>query len=377
MVKLPISALVASFNEGHLLEHCLKSLHFCDEIVVVNLNSKDKTEEIAKKHATSCLLETEDKGFFDAYHSKYIPLLKHDWFILIDPDERIKPALADDIKKYISNPQPFASLVRGPILYLFKGKRLKGGPYQKVIRGRLLFYKPGINLSDEVHTGITAKAGYVIGEIPFTGENYDEHFWCNSWKQIRDKHTRYSKGEGKVLYQEGKRFNILLMFIQTVKSFYNSFIKQAYYRDGFTGLKFSLFEARYTFLSWLSLSVYQKELVSKNELKSPKEYLIIEAKEKLETFKLTSGELMAQYQLANNALKSQILKQYQKALLRFQNDLLELNAFDLAKEVNIIAGFNDEMKQFIMNDLLIERLKLIQNSGSYKLAKYISKLKNK
>ena len=167
------------------------------------------------------------------------------------------------------------------------------------------------------------------------------------------------------------------MFIQTIKSFYNSFIKQAYYRDGFTGLKFSLFEARYTFLSWISLNVYQKELISKNELKSPKEYLIIEAKEKLETFKLTSSELMAQYQLANNALKPQILKQYQKALLRFQNDLLELNAFDLAKEVNIIAGFNDEMKQFIMNDLLIERLKLIQNSGSYKLAKYISKLRNK
>ena len=255
MNKLPVSALVASYNEGHLLEDCLKSLQFCEEIYLVNLNSKDNTQSIGEKWATRCELELEDKGFFDAYHSKYIPKLKHDWFILIDPDERIRPELAEDIKKYIQNPEPFKSLVRAYLWYYFKGKKLKGGPYKNAVRGRLLFYRPGINISDEVHTGITAKPGYGIAEIPFTGKNYDEHFWCNSWAQLKDKHTRYAKGEGKVLYQEGNRFSWFKLIFKTIQAFLVAFIKQEYYRDVITGLKFSYHEGRYKNITEMVLQV--------------------------------------------------------------------------------------------------------------------------
>jgi len=56
------------------------------------------------------------------------------------------------------------------------------------------------------------------------------------------------------------------------------------------------------------------------------------------------------------------------------NDALEINAFDLAENAIEVASFNDEMKTFVVTDLLIGRLKLIQHSGSYRMAK---RLKNK
>jgi glycosyltransferase involved in cell wall biosynthesis len=371
--KLPVSALVASYNEGNLLEDCLKSLQFCDEIYFVNLGSTDNTLEIAKKYAT-IVEEFHKVPRIEDMHPLYIPKLKHDWFILIDPDERIRPELAEDVRKYIQNPEPFKSLVRAYLWYYFNGKKLKGGPYKNAIRGRLLFYRPGINISDEVHTGITAKPGYGLAEIPFTGKNYDEHFWCNSWAQLKDKHTRYAQGEGKVLYMEGKRFSWIKLIFQSMKSFFLAFINDEYYRDGIKGVKLSFYEGRYSFLSWVSLRKYQSELKRAGELQTPNQVAVEQMQEKVQQF-ITATELivLSYGQTEDSYLKEQIIQQYQKSLHRLVNDALEINAFDLAEKAMNIASFNNEMRTYIVNGLLLERLKLIQNSGSYRMVKTIKR----
>jgi len=56
------------------------------------------------------------------------------------------------------------------------------------------------------------------------------------------------------------------------------------------------------------------------------------------------------------------------------NDALEINAFDLAQKAMEAASFNDEMKTYVVKDLLMGRLKLIQHSGSYRLVKKIVEL---
>jgi glycosyltransferase involved in cell wall biosynthesis len=372
--KLPVSVLVASCNEGHLLEDCLKSLQFCDEIYFVNLGSTDNSIELAKKYAT-VVEEFHKVPRIEDVHPIYIPKLKYDWFILIDPDERIRPELAEDIRLYIQNPEPFKSLIRAYLWYYFKGEKLKGGPYKNAIRGRLLFYRPGINISDEVHTGITAKPGYGLAEIPFTGKNYDEHFWCNSWAQLKDKHTRYAQGEGKVLYLEGKRFTWVKLIFQTLKAFLYAFIKQEYYRDGFTGVSFSYHEGRYSYISWMSLRKYQAELKIAGKLQTTKQVAIEQMQQKVQQFVAETEQIILSYkQTEDTNLKTQIIQQYQKSLHRLVNDALEINAFDLAKKAMDSASFNEEMKTYIVNGLLMERVKLIQNSGSYRL---LCRLKSK
>jgi glycosyltransferase involved in cell wall biosynthesis len=371
MNKLPISALLASCNEGHLIEDCLKSLQFCDEIYFVNLGSTDNSVEIAQKYAT-VIEEFHKVPRIEDVHPVYIPKLKHDWFILIDPDERIRPELAEDIKKYIQNPEPFKSIIRAYLWYYFKGKKLKGGPYKEAVRGRLLFCRPGINISDEVHSGITTKPGFGMTVIPFTGKNYDEHLWCNSWTQLKDKHTRYAKGEGKVLYQEGKRFSWVKLIYKTIQAFWVAFIKQEYYRDGFTGLKFSYHEGRYNYISWMSLRKYQAELKKKGILLTPKQVAMQQMQQKVQQFVSETEQIVLSYKRTEDTnLKAQIIQQYQKSLHRLVNDALEINAFDLAQKAMEAASFNDEMKKYLMNGLLLNRLKLIQNSVSYRLAKIL------
>ena len=370
--KLPISVLIASHNEGHLLEECLKSVEFCDEIVGINLESTDNTKVIMEKYCTT-YLEHKRVPIIEEIHQIFIPKLKNDWFILIDPDERIRPELATDIMKYIQNPEPFKSLIRVYLMYYFRGKMLKGGPYNKPIRGRLLFYKPGIDVSNKVHTGITAKAGYGISEIPFTGKNYDEHLWCNSWKQLRDKHTRYADGEGKVLYAQGKRYNIISQLTNCVSRFLNAYFQQAYYKDGWTGIRFACNEARYVWLSWKSLNQYQKLLSRTGKLQTPQQVILASLQDRVDTFIKTTEEIKNTYhQTAEKSIQESILSQYQKSLHRLVNDLLEQNAFDLAKIAMETASFNNNMQTYIANHLLLGRLKLIQMSGSYKLVRFVS-----
>jgi hypothetical protein len=67
----------------------------------------------------------------------------------------------------------------------------------------------------------------------------------------------------------------------------------------------------------------------------------------------------------------QIILQYQKSLHRIVNDILKIYAYEFAEKVMNTASFNDEMKTYLVNSLMLERLKLIQNSESYRLVKLI------
>lgn len=259
MDKVKVSALVASYNEGHLLEDCLRSLQFCDEVVVVDLNSKDNTAEVARKWATTCHFEPEYVPYFDVHHHKYIPPLKNDWFILIDPDERIMAGLADSIKGFLKTVSPDIAAIRVPMINHFKGKALKGTMYGGIVYARLLYFKPGISIDDDVHNGIKVLPGFDKTKIRFENGNYDRHLWCSSWKQLYDKHRRYLSGEGKARYNDGKRYRSGDEWIAFFRTLYFNFKGLKGYKDGLTGLGISLMEARYEFIASRKLRAFQQQ----------------------------------------------------------------------------------------------------------------------
>src|SRR5690606_39194351 len=90
--QLPISVLIASHNEANLLEDCLKSLWFCDEIILVDLQSIDETLSIANMYVNR-IIEHPKVDMVEDLFIEHIPILKNDWVILIDPDERIDALL--------------------------------------------------------------------------------------------------------------------------------------------------------------------------------------------------------------------------------------------------------------------------------------------
>jgi Glycosyltransferases involved in cell wall biogenesis len=93
-----LSAVVITKNEEKYIEKCLKSISFCDEIVVVDNFSTDKTVEIAKKY-TKNIFERSLNDNFSEQKNFGISKSKGDWILSIDGDEEVDRDLRQEIVK--------------------------------------------------------------------------------------------------------------------------------------------------------------------------------------------------------------------------------------------------------------------------------------
>lgn len=261
--KLPISALIASCNEGFLLKDCLKSLQFCDEIYFVDLGSEDDSMSIAKEWS-DVQVKYKKVDLIEEIHPVFVPKLKNDWFILIDPDERITKALADSIRETLSTVGDDISVIRVPMFNYFKGKPLKGTVFGGLTYARCLYKRSGVSINSEVHSNIQKKDGYDRIKIKFEGDNFNMHYWCQGWSHLLGKHNRYLKGEGKAQYLMGIRYSFSRQLKDTVLRFYYSFKTCKGYQDGLRGLGLSVIAARYEYLKWHELRKYQRSLLRTN-----------------------------------------------------------------------------------------------------------------
>jgi glycosyltransferase involved in cell wall biosynthesis len=87
-----VSAVVTSFNEEHNIADCIESLLWCDEIILVDSFSTDRTPEIARSFDKVRFFQ---RAYFGAGAQKNWALqhVRHEWVFLLDADERCTPEL--------------------------------------------------------------------------------------------------------------------------------------------------------------------------------------------------------------------------------------------------------------------------------------------
>jgi len=92
---VPISACVITLEEADRIGECLRSLAFCEEIIVVDSGSADATCRIAESLGARVLVRA-----FDGYRSQKdfaVQQALHDWVLCLDADERVDQALRASI----------------------------------------------------------------------------------------------------------------------------------------------------------------------------------------------------------------------------------------------------------------------------------------
>ena len=98
---MAISAVVLTRNEEKNIEDCLNSLKWCDEIVVIDDSSIDKTTEIAKKLGTKVFIHSLENDF-SMQRNFGLQKAKSEWVLFIDADERVTDELQKEIVAVIS-----------------------------------------------------------------------------------------------------------------------------------------------------------------------------------------------------------------------------------------------------------------------------------
>jgi glycosyltransferase involved in cell wall biosynthesis len=93
----PLSVMIFTLDEEIHLPRCLDSLAWCDDIVVVDSFSTDRTESICRERGVR-FVQHRFEGF--AFQRNWaldnVPL-RHDWVLVLDADERVPPELAEEL----------------------------------------------------------------------------------------------------------------------------------------------------------------------------------------------------------------------------------------------------------------------------------------
>src|SRR6202166_4257343 len=102
--KLPVSVIIPVRNEAKNLPRCLQALRDVGEVYVIDSQSTDNTVEIARSHGAH-VVQFHYQGGWPKKRKWAIDTLpiSYDWILLLDADEVLTPALAEEIRAAIQN----------------------------------------------------------------------------------------------------------------------------------------------------------------------------------------------------------------------------------------------------------------------------------
>lgn len=101
---MSISVLVLTKNEEQDLPGCLSSVDWCDDVVVLDSMSTDRTVEIAKAAGARVIERPFDNWASHQNWALQNIEFHHPWVFYIDADERVTPDLVASIEQAVDNP---------------------------------------------------------------------------------------------------------------------------------------------------------------------------------------------------------------------------------------------------------------------------------
>jgi glycosyltransferase involved in cell wall biosynthesis len=254
---MQISVLVVTLNEERRLRDCLSSLKRFEDVIVVDLGSKDHSVEIAQSLGFKVITHPW-VPIVEMVFPALLPTMKYDWVIRVDPDEILPPELIHDLFELEVDDK--YGIINVPYQFYFRSKKLETTIWGGVRPIPRVIHRERVNLTTEVHRSFHCKQGFETFTIPHRAGNTVQHYWIDSYTQLFSKHERYIAKEGESRYNNGFRFDWRSFLLSPLQSFKHSFIKYSGWRGGWHGWFLSAFFAYYQTRSLFSLYLYEKKM---------------------------------------------------------------------------------------------------------------------
>jgi glycosyltransferase involved in cell wall biosynthesis len=243
-----VSACIIAFNEQDRIGDCLASLAFCDEIVVVDSGSTDRTREICEAAGARVLQRA-----FDGFRSQKafaVAQARHDWVLCLDADERIGDALRTAIEAERARGFAGAAGYRFARLSEYFGKFLRhGNAYPDRVLRLFDRRRGGWRGTREIH-----EAASVDGEVRTLRGDLVHHPY-RSFAQQLHKTERYARMMAEHDFARGKRASLARLVVSPAWRFWRGYVLRGGFRDGWHGLVYAYVRANYvrqkTIMLWL------------------------------------------------------------------------------------------------------------------------------
>jgi hypothetical protein len=240
-----ISAVLIAQNEEEHLAGALASVAFCDEVVLVDSGSTDRTCEIAEGAGARVVLNAPWPGFV-AQRDFAVHAARHDWVLALDADERVGPALRKEIEGLRRRGFDRAGY-RIPRVAFYLGRWVRGTDWYPDWQVRLFDRGRASWQGDLVHESVAVRGpvGRLRGEL-------EHHPYADVADHLR-KIDSYTTLWARQAHSAGRRTNILDILAASSWAFFRNYVLKRGILLGSTGLVISLLNTHYTFVKLVKL----------------------------------------------------------------------------------------------------------------------------
>lgn len=233
-----ISVVINTWNEEKNLPRAIASIKdLASEIVVVDMESTDKTKEIAKKLGAK-VFNYKYVGYVEPARNFAIDKATGPWVLILDADEEIPDKLAKQLKKIVEKPN--ADYYRLPRKNIIFGQWVRHARWWPDYNIRF-FKKGAVSWSEIIHAvPETHGTGHDLpGEEVFAIVHHN----YTSISQFIERLNRYTNIQAKAKVEDGYNFSWRDLIQKPISEFVGRFFVGEGYKDGVHGLAVSLLQA--------------------------------------------------------------------------------------------------------------------------------------
>jgi glycosyltransferase involved in cell wall biosynthesis len=249
-----ISAAIITHNEADRIEACLRSVAFCEEIVVVDSHSTDGTRELAT--ALGARVIERDFPGFRSQKTFAVESCRNDWVLCLDADERVSDELRAEIERLREG--GFAGYAGWSIPRItdYFGRFLRHGNAYPDRLVRLFDRRRGGWVGREIHenTRIEGRAGRLKGHLL--------HYSYRSLTDHEQRMQRYAQLMAEAMHASGRRAGLGAAIFHSWWRFVRGYVLRLGFLDGWRGLVFALVEAQYVRQKYVKLFLLGRGLPS-------------------------------------------------------------------------------------------------------------------
>lgn len=248
-----ISVNVIARNEEDDIGGCLKSARLlADEVIFVDMESSDQTKKIAQGLADKVYSHPQT-GYVEPARNFGIEKCSGDWVFILDADERITPELAKVLKKKALQADDNLGAIAVARKNINFGFWLKRGGWWPDYQVRFIRKKSFIDWPKEIHSFPKIKGEIVNVDVPFV------HLAIKNIEEMLERTIRYSEKEANLLFEAGKKTNLLLMVRRMAGEFWRRGIKNKGLLDGPAGIIQVIYQTFSVFITQARL--WEKQVV--------------------------------------------------------------------------------------------------------------------
>jgi len=240
-MAMKISAAIITFNEELNIARAIESLRCCDEIVVIDSGSNDRTIELARNHGAR-VIETHWRGYA-AQKNFASEACKHDWVLSIDADEALSESLEGEIWQLKKNGPSYDGYTM-PRLAQYLGRWILHSGWYPDRKVRLFNRTKAKWVGDYVHESVEVHG--TTGHL----ETNLLHYTCSSLSEHLRTMDRYTTLAAEQIVSQKKKVKWRNMAIDPAWTFFKSYVLQRGFLDGPEGLAIAYMAGIYTKLKY-------------------------------------------------------------------------------------------------------------------------------